>query len=296
MPSGAEVRGDDFGIEPAVEVGTEQAVSTLEHRRGSGHAGLRQPCRLDAALCAPARVHQLHVGAFGDELEQAGRHAAGESQCIDELILGQAEQHAGRDARTEGCRDSGGMESPGMESAARRQPDPHRALQAEGDRSQELGARGTHVLGGGQRGRDDGRARMDHRFGVGVVVVFGMRQNPVDERGNGRLRAVRKPEDGGRSRLHAPGERRHRSLDFRRIPGRQADTRDVEQTVLGVGPASRREILERGAAGESGEAFGLMDHGNPVRSFGRDQDLNRRKSGLRFSRKALGPSANSGVL
>ena len=235
MPAGSKVRADRLGVKAGVEMGGEQAVSAFEDRARSGHAGPRQPCRMKAAVRAPAGVHRLYGRALADELEQAGRHAAGEPERVDELALVELEQQARGDRGAERRGDARGVEPLGMKAAARGQSHPHRALEAEDDGPEQLRAGGAGPFGGGQARGNHRRARMQDRARMGVVIVLGMREEAVDE-GRGRgFETVRKGEDRGRSRLAVAGQRPHQAPGFRRARSGQADPGDVEQAVPGIG-------------------------------------------------------------
>src|SRR6185503_4516281 len=83
----------------------EEAVHTLEYGTGPQEARTREQRRPQARLRRPARMHALGPGPFGEIFDDAGGHAAGDAERIDDLLLAEPERSADAGGRAHGAED-----------------------------------------------------------------------------------------------------------------------------------------------------------------------------------------------
>ncbi len=233
FPRGADAvdqRGQPRGDVVVAGVGGVEADRPLQDGGRTGHAEPRHLDRHQPRLGGPAGVHRLDGGAAAEELEGPAGLATTDPQRVDEGVARGTGQQAGGDRGPERPGDRDGLEARRLERARGSQAERDQRLPGGGDGEQQLGARRALALGGGQCGRDDDRAAVDHRRHVRVVELQCVHERAVDQRrvGGGQPRVA---ADDGR----VPGtEAREVGPDRggARRPAGEADAERVEQVVL----------------------------------------------------------------
>ena len=111
----------------------EKAVRALEHRARAAKAVLRQQHCAQARLRRPAGMQALGPCAFGEILDDARRHTAGDAERIDELAS--VEFQGGADARrgSHGTQHRGRVEASLVHHLGRHQAEPAQRLDADRD-------------------------------------------------------------------------------------------------------------------------------------------------------------------
>ncbi len=186
----------------------------------------------------------------------------------------------GRGSRaTERAVGRGGVPEPIMRRH-HRHADAHRDLVPRDHRGDHLAPGQPVRLGQRQGGGDDDRADMQQRHLVRVVVVGGIDQDAIGERGEGGLRGHVRADDPGPAGCrwiqfgNALGDvRLCRVLD----PGRHGAANGVQDDVAGHGDDRRWQVFEPQSGDEFGDGAGAHAGGLP----GLSPDGIIRRSGAR---------------
>ncbi len=165
----------------------------------------------------------------------------------------QAEQLRRRYRRAEDAAGGGDVPSAGVMCRRYREADPARDLDAERQRQEYVPARCDVALGERQRGRGDGRSRMDDGREVGVVEVEEVARHGIGVGGVEDVEALRAPDQAGLARTGKRAEHADRRPDrgVSRRAERAAD--EVEERALCLVADRGREIVPRRRGDEGGE-------------------------------------------
>ena len=177
LQHGVEIRG------ARRREGLEEAMRALEHRARAFEAASRHQGGADAGLRGPAGMHAFCRCAFGEILDDARGHAAGDAEGGGDLLRRQL-QRGGDTARGgNGADHRGGVKAGGMDRARRHQAQPAHQFGADDDATQQGRPAQAFAFAGGQDGRHDHGAGMNRAAFEGVVVVLAVRGGAVDQRG-----------------------------------------------------------------------------------------------------------------
>jgi hypothetical protein len=187
----------DLRVIRRVRVGMrlKEPVPAFQRRCRPGEPGIRQIGRGNAAMRGPARMQLLGLRPVAETFHHPRRLADGGADGVAEPAGIQAEQFSGDNGRRDGADDAGRMETAPVKAARRGAADPAARLGARHHgREHGLPIR-PQRLAERQSGGDDRPADMDDRFIVGVVVVEGVGERAVGDRGGGGRGPVAETED-----------------------------------------------------------------------------------------------------
>ena len=149
----------------------------------------------------------------------------------------------------------GGMKARLVHALGRDQAQPAHHLAADRDAAREVAAGQRVLLGGGENGRDDHRARMHRAAFEGVVVVLAVRGRAVAQRRGGHVEAARVTDQRARARARrwraAPPARSRLWRAATHSPATSISTAShIAATAAGKrrrhGGERRRELLRNG--------------------------------------------------
>ena len=112
-------------------------------------------------------------------------------QRVDELLRRQAQRRADAGGGRDGAQHRGRMEARLVDGLGHDQAEPAHRLDADGDAVERIRAGDAVALGDRQHGRHDDDAGMHRTAFEGVVEILAMRGKAVQQRGTGRVAAVR---------------------------------------------------------------------------------------------------------
>ncbi len=258
-PTRAEVADERVVIAlGGVGEAVEQAVGPLEHGARPDKAVLRQERRAQARLRRPARMHALGPGALGEVFDDAGGHAAGNAEGIDDAAAVEPERGGDAGRRRHGAEHRGRMEARLVHQLGRDQPEPAHGLDPHRNAGKRRGAVGPVALAGRKHGGHDDRAGMHRAALEGVVEILAVNGGAVHQRRAGGAQGAGMADHGAGTVVVAAGERR---LHIVFVAAGEAEADDVDGEVLALRPHRRRQ--PRGIDGKDafGELFGDGDGG-----------------------------------
>ena len=193
--------------------------------RGPMNPAARHQRRADARLRRPAGVHPFGPGAFGEVLDDPGRHASGNTERRGDRLRRQAKRRSDRP----GCRkrtEHGRRMEPGVVCGHRRhETEAAHQLDAGHDADEQPVASQPLALARRNNRRNDHRAGVHGTAFERIVEILAMGGGAVDE---GRAERVERPlmtERGARALV----ERAERCHDVGLASCRDAQARDVEE-------------------------------------------------------------------
>ena len=182
LPAGAfEHRAEIAAV--AVGECVKKAVVAVEQRPRAPEARLRHSGGAITGLRCPSRVHALRPCAFGQVLDDPGRHAAGDAERVHPLRFIQSERRSNARRRTERAEHRGRVKSRLVHALRSDETQAAHDFATDGNAAREVGAWQAMMLGRGEDGRNDDRAGMYWTTFERVVVVFAVSRRAVAQRG-----------------------------------------------------------------------------------------------------------------
>src|SRR3954452_4417605 len=159
----------------------KQPVRPFDDRAGAVEAGARQQSRAQPGLRRPAGVHALGPGAFGQILDDAARHAAGDAERIDGLAPVELQRRCDPGRRTHCAEHRSRMEARLVRRLRHHQAEAAQHLDAERDAAKRRRAVRVVPLARGEHRRHD-HGTCVHRPALKCVIeVLAMRRRAVNE-------------------------------------------------------------------------------------------------------------------
>ena len=229
----------------------DKVVARQGRRDHAVHRG-----RADLVALVPAAIDQ--------ELQRAGRLAAGNAKRGDDLLFRQTKQfrRSGRRPIRPGGR--GGMKAAGiMRGRIERIAEPAADLVACDDSGQYFAARRAYEFADRERGRHYRRARMQRGIRMGVVEIERMAERAVEQRGDRRRPG---PVVAKHGRLAAPIQRKRlqrleqRGRRFRITPRPDGAAEKIERQRLGALAYFFGDVFETKIGDISGKRCGFLCH------------------------------------
>ena len=243
MPGLAKIGEDgSCGADVGTNVDREQAELALEDLARRRVAPRCQLGGDDAAMCRPAAVERLGVGAVNHRLQQAARLVAGEAKGVAHLARVQPHGAAGRSGGTKHSDEGRRLDAQELEPDRIGEADAQRRLKPGDDGHQRLAAGPCSSLGRRKGGRDGHRVDVQHAWRVGVVVIEAVAH---DATGEGRRRRRQLPLEAGNAglRLATPGRDRLQDRLCRgQLQRRQLNAQVVEDPRGHVRDHGRRYV------------------------------------------------------
>ncbi len=165
----------------------QESVRAFEHGCGSRKACLGHACRAYSRLRCPAGMHAFGPRAVCQILDDSGRHAARDTECVGRLLRRKAHCRSDAGRRAHGAQDGCWMKACGMHAFLCEQSEPTHELTTDCEpdeclRSAELVRFGSREY----RGNDD-RAPMHGTAFERVIEIFAVCRRAVD---HGRARCI----------------------------------------------------------------------------------------------------------
>ena len=174
-------------------------------------------------------MQPLGPGALGEIFDDAGGHAAGDAERIDDLLCVQAERGADAGGGAHGAEDRGRMEAGFVHGLRHHRRQPAHHLAADGDADERGLAVRPVALAGRQHRRHDHRAGMHRAAFEGVVEILAMRGRAIDEGGAGGRQRARMADRRARTVIVEAGER---AFDVVLVARGDAEAGDIDQQIL----------------------------------------------------------------
>jgi hypothetical protein len=168
-------------------------MHTFEHRARPYEPLPRQQRRANAGLRRPAGMQPLGPGALGEIFDDAARHAAGDAECVDDLLRIEAERRANAGRRPHRAKNRGGVKAGLVHRLRHHHAQPAQHLAADRDADQRHAAVGIMFFARGQYCGHQHGAGMHRAALERVVEILAMRRGSVDEgstRGGQRARVA----------------------------------------------------------------------------------------------------------
>ena len=204
-------------------------MRALEHGARAEESLLPEARRLYADLRRPARVQPLGPRAFGEILDDAAGHTAGDAQCIHGLPAVQTHRHTHCQCRRHRAQHTGRMESRFVDRLGNYHRQPAQRFDAHHDAFERRFSIAAEALAGGEHGRHDDRAGMHRAAFKSVIEIFAVRGAAVDHRrdfgGVGGFVA----DGGGRP---ATIDTRQQGLDVIGVACRHTQAYNVDQQLF----------------------------------------------------------------
>ena len=156
-------------------------MHALEHRARPDKAGTCQQSGTQTGLGGPSRVQPLGPGALREIFDDAARHAAGNTECIDDLPRVEAERGADTRGRAHRAKDRGRMEAGLVHRLGHDEAEAAQHLGADRNTDQRHAAVRIVPLAGREHGRHDDGPGMHGATLERVVEILAMRGGAVDE-------------------------------------------------------------------------------------------------------------------
>ncbi len=247
-----------------VGVADQQAMAALDGLGRAAEALGRQGRRDQAIHRRLADLPALVPGAVLQELQRAGRLAAGHAEGRNHLLGAQAQHPSGRGRGAEGPCSRRWVETAGVVGGGiQRQAQPAADLVSGHDGREHRGAVRSRLLASRQ-GRGDHRGRrMQGALRVGVVEIQRVAEDAVQQGGD--RRGIASPVAHHRAdplaiQAQPPQRREHGGSRFRLAPRTHRAGQQVQRQGLGPLRRRRRDVGERQVGGERGQGESFIRH------------------------------------
>ena len=228
----------------------EQAVGPLEHGARTTKAVLRHQGGAQTRLRRPAGMHAFGPGALGKIFDDAGRHAAGDAERIDDAGAVKTERRRDARGRRHGAEHRGRVKTRLVHAFGRDEAQPAHGFDAGRDADERGAAVRAMPLARRQHRRHDDGAGMHRPALERVVEILAMGGGAVDESGAGGAKPAGVADRRARPVIVAGRKRRRHVILAAR---REAQADNVDRQIPAFHPHRGRNprwIDRRDAGGE----------------------------------------------